>query len=216
MLLDFTVIAQYQHQLLVGAGWSLVIAFASLLIGLSVGMVIALGRQSPLAWVRSLAKIYTEFFRTVPPLVLIVWCYFVLPQVLKVELSSYTAATIALGFNIAAFFAENFRAGIQSVNPGQFRACRILGISSFDAWRLVILPQAIRATMGPTATTIVLLIKSTSLASFIGALELMRVGQLISIETFQPIEVLTVVAFVYFVITYPILVVSRRLENDNR
>jgi polar amino acid transport system permease protein len=210
---DFLVLADYWRDLLAGLYGTLQIALGSLVIGLVLGLGIALLRLSRLGVVRWAAMVYTEFFRTVPPLVQIVWFYFVLPPLLGVELSSFTAALLALGFNIAAFFAEIFRAGILSVDPGQRRASRVLGLGPFDTWTRVILPQALRAVLAPTATTVVLLIKSTSLASVIGALEVMRVGQLISLETFRPLEVLTAVGLIYFVVTYPVLVLSRWIER---
>ena len=213
MTFDFLVLADYWRDLLAGLLGTLQIALGSLLIGLLVGLGIAVLRLSRRRWVRAGALIYTEFFRTVPPLVQIVWVYFVLPPLLGIEISSFGAALLALGFNIAAFFAEIFRAGILSVDRGQFSACRVLGLGPVDAWLRVILPQALRAVLAPTATTVVLLVKSTALASVIGALEVMRVGQLISLETFRPLEVLTAVGLIYFAITYPVLRLSRWVER---
>ncbi|MGE0240114.1 MAG: amino acid ABC transporter permease [Parvibaculaceae bacterium] len=213
MEFDFLIMADYWRELLGGLIGTLRIALGSLLIGLLLGLAIAVLRSSRRRWIRAGALIYTEFFRTVPPLVQIVWVYFVLPPLLGVDISSFTAALLALGLNIAAFFAEIFRAGIQVVDPGQWRACRVLGLGPLDTWLRVILPQAMRAVLAPTATTVVLLIKSTALASVIGALEVMRVGQLISLETFRPLEVLTAVAVIYFVLTYPVLILARAIER---
>lgn len=213
MEFDFLVLAEYWRDLLAGLFGTLQIALGSLAIGLVLGLGIALLRLSRRRLVRVGAAVYTEFFRTVPPLVQIVWVYFVLPPLLGVEISSFVAALLALGLNIAAFFAEIFRAGIQGVDRGQIRACRVLGLGPLDTWLRVLLPQALRAVLAPTATTVVLLVKSTALASVIGALEVMRVGQLISLETFRPLEVLTAVGLIYFVITYPILLLSRWVER---
>lgn len=213
MEFEFLIVADYWRDLLGGLIGTVRIALGSLLIGLLLGLAIAILRSSRRRWIRAGALVYTEFFRTVPPLVQIVWVYFVLPPLLGVDISSFTAALLALGLNIAAFFAEIFRTGIQSVDPGQWRACRVLGLGPFDTWLRVILPQAIRAVLAPTATTVVLLIKSTALASVIGALEVMRVGQLISLETFRPLEVLTAVAMIYFILTYPVLMLSRAIER---
>ena len=132
MELDFLVLADYWRDLLAGLYGTLQIALGSAVIGLLLGLVVALLRISRSGVVRLLATVYTEFFRTVPPLVQIVWFYFVLPPLLGIELSSFTAALLALGFNIAAFFAEIFRAGILSVDPGQLRASRVLGLGAFD------------------------------------------------------------------------------------
>lgn len=87
------------------------------------------------------------------------------------------------------------------------------GLSMPDTLRFVVLPQAFRSVLPPTGTTVIYLIKGTSLASAIGTPELLRVGQLISNETFRPVETLTIVAVAYFVLTYPIALVFNFIER---
>ena len=213
MEFDFLVLADYWRDLLAGLYGTLQIALGSLVIGLVLGLGIALLRLSRLGVVRWAAMVYTEFFRTVPPLVQIVWFYFVLPPLLGIELSSFTAALQALGFNIAAFFAEIFRAGIAGIDRTQWQAARVLGLGLGDTLRFVILPQALRNVLPPTGTTVIYLIKGTALASAIGVPDLLRVGQLISLETFRPVESLTIVAIAYFVLTYPIALAFHAIER---
>jgi polar amino acid transport system permease protein len=177
------------------------------------GLVLALARISGRRILSWPAYVYIEFFRTTPPLIQIVWFYFVVPVLTGYELNSFEAASAALGLNVAAFLGEIFRAGIQGVDATQRDAAQVLGLSRTDAYRFVILPQALRIVLPPATTTVMLLLKATALASAIGTMELTRVGQLISIETFRPFEVLTVVALIYFVINYPIALAARYLER---
>ena len=213
MEFDRKVIIDYFPDLLAGVKVTLSITIFSLLIGLVFGLALALARISGWKIISWPAYVYIEFFRTTPPLVQIVWFYFVVPVIIGMELSAFQAASIALGLNIAAFLGEIFRAGIQGIDKTQIDATRVLGLGSMDSYRYVILPQAFRIVLPPTTTTIMLLMKGTSLATAIGTLELMRVGQLISLETFRPFEILTAVAVIYFLITYPVAYGMRRLER---
>ncbi len=213
MEFDWKVIIDYFPDLLAGVKVTLSITILSLLIGLVFGLALALARISGWKIISWPAYVYIEFFRTTPPLVQIVWFYFVVPVIIGMELSAFQAASIALGLNIAAFLGEIFRAGIQGIDKTQIDATRVLGLGSIDSYRYVILPQAFRIVLPPTTTTIMLLMKGTSLATAIGTLELMRVGQLISLETFRPFEILTAVALIYFLITYPVAYGMRRLER---
>ena len=213
MEFDWKVIIDYFPDLLAGVKVTLLITILSLLIGLVFGLALALARISGWKIISWPAYVYIEFFRTTPPLVQIVWFYFVVPVIIGMELSAFQAASIALGLNIAAFLGEIFRAGIQGIDKTQIDATRVLGLGSIDSYRYVILPQAFRIVLPPTTTTIMLLMKGTSLATAIGTLELMRVGQLISLETFRPFEILTAVALIYFLITYPVAYGMRRLER---
>jgi polar amino acid transport system permease protein len=182
-------------------------------IAIVLGLVLALARISGRRLLSWPAYAYIEFFRTTPPLIQIVWFYFVVPVLIGYELNSFQAASGALGLNVAAFLGEIFRAGIQGVDATQRDAARVLGLSRVDAYRYVILPQALRIVLPPATSTVMLLLKATALASAIGTMELTRVGQLISIETFRPFEVLTAVALIYFVINYPIALAARYLER---
>jgi His/Glu/Gln/Arg/opine family amino acid ABC transporter permease subunit len=211
--IDWSIAVTYWPDLVVGAKVTLQITILSLLIGTVVGLALALARISRLWFISWPAYAYIEFFRTTPPLVQIVWFYFVIPVLIGYELNSFQAASLALGLNIAAFLAEIFRSGIQGIDITQKDASVVLGLSRIEMYRFVILPQAMRIVLPPTATTVMLLIKGTALASAVGTMELMRVGQLISIETFRPMEVISLVAVAYFIVTYPIAIGARYLER---
>jgi polar amino acid transport system permease protein len=213
MELDWSIVGENLPYLIIGARTTLAITAVATVIAVVLGLVLALCRLSGRRLLSWPAYAYIEFFRTTPPLIQIVWFYFVVPVLIGYELNSFQAASFALGLNVAAFLGEIFRAGIQGVDATQRDAAQVLGLGRIDAYRFVILPQALRIVLPPATTTVMLLLKATALASAIGTMELTRVGQLISIETFRPFEVLTAVALVYFVINYPIALAARYLER---
>jgi len=199
-----SVLATYWPDFVAGMLLTLELGLVSTVLGVILGLLLALARRSPWRALHWPAYVYIEFFRTTPPLVQIVWLYYGLPLLLGYDLGAFGAASVALGLNIAAFLAEIFRAGIAGVDRTQWQAARVLGLGFTDTLRFVILPQAVRNVLPPIGTTIIYLIKDTALASAIGTPELLRVGQLVANETFRPAEALTIVAVLYFVLTYPV------------
>lgn len=213
---DFSVVVPYWTVFVAGVQITFGLTAVALVIGIGLGLILALAKSSGIRAIAWPTYAYIEFFRTTPPLVQIIWFYFGMPVLTGIDFTAFEAAAIALGLNMAAFFAEIFRAGLQGIDRTQWHAAQVLGLSRADALRFVVLPQAIRIVLPPTGTTVILLIKGTSLASAIGVSELMRVGQLISLETFRPLESLTVVAIMYFVITYPVALLFRAAEKRLR
>jgi polar amino acid transport system permease protein len=210
---DFSVLVPYWANLLAGLGVTLGLTLGALGLGASLGLPLALARMARSWWLSVPAAAYIEFFRTTPPLVQIVWTYFVLPVVIGIEIGPFVAAVLALGCNMAAFMAEIYRAGFQAIDPGQRDAARVLGLSGVQTFHLIILPQGIKIVLPPIGAMTMLLLKSTSLAAAIAVLELTHRGQLVALATFRPFEVLTVVALMYFAVTYPITFLVRALER---
>jgi polar amino acid transport system permease protein len=213
---QFGRILAYLPDLLRGVGVTLQLGLISASLGLVLGLGLALMKFSrhPLAYWP--AYVYVEFFRTTPPLVQIVWLYYGLPLITGWDLGAFGSAAIALGLNIGAFYSEIFRAGLAGVHQTQWQASRVLGLGLTDTLRYVVLPQAIRNVLPPMGTTTIYLIKDTALASAIGTPELLRIGQLISVETFRPVETLTIVAILYFTVTYPVALFVEWLERRFR
>jgi polar amino acid transport system permease protein len=211
--LHFRVVINYLPDFVDGVWLTLLLSAASVSLGFVLGLLLAVARYSRQPLVDWPAYAFIEFFRTTPPLVQIVWLYYGLPLFLGQDLGAFGAAAVALGLNIAAFFAEIFRAGIEGVDRTQWQAARVLGLGRVDVLRFVILPQALRNVLPPMGTTVIYLVKGTALASAIGTPELLRVGQLVANETFRPVESLTVVAIAYFLLTYPIALAFYALER---
>jgi polar amino acid transport system permease protein len=211
--LQFAKILGYLPDLIRGVGVTLELGLISASLGLVLGLVLALMKYSRIPLLYWPAAVYIEFFRTTPPLVQIVWLYYGLPLLTGYDLGALGAAAVALGLNIAAFYAEIMRAGIIGVHRTQWQAARVLGLNLPDTLRYVVLPQALRNVLPPMGTTTIYLIKDTALASAIGTPELLRIGQLIAVETFRPVETLTIIAVLYFVVTYPVALLIGRVER---
>lgn len=197
---DWSVISQNFNILLIGAMLTLKISLLSLLLSIPIGVIVGLCRVSRNRIISFLATCYVEFLRGVPLLVLLMWIFFVLGRFLR--LGSYLSAIIGLGVFSGAFVAEIIRAGIQAVPKGQMEAARASGMDYRQAMRLIILPQAIRKVLPPLASQFIILIKDSSLVSTISVVDLTLVGRNLVATTFRSIEVFTVIAIIYFCMTF--------------
>lgn len=210
---DFEAVGPFLPDLAAGAVTTVVMTILVLIVGAATGLLLAVLRTSGRRWVSVPTSLYIDFFRTTPPIVQIIWIYFVVPQFLPVTLGAFEAAVIALGLNIGAFLAETFRAGIEAVGRGQRDAARVLGLSRTQEFRWIVIPQAVRTILPPVVTTAALTVKSTSLAAILAVLELTYRGSLISQLTLRPLEVFTLIAVIYFVLVYPLWATGRYLER---
>ena len=138
-------------------------------------------------------------------------------MILNVQISAVVAATAVLSLYTAAFYAEIFRAGIVSIEAGQWDAAKALGLSRWQMMRRVILPQAVRRMVPPFMNQSITQLKNTSLVSTIAVPDLLYQGSLITADTYRPLEVYTVVALIYFALLFPATVLvqwyERRLET---
>ena len=199
----FDVVWENLPIMLSGIWLTILLSILSMIAGAILGMVIALARLSPLVWLRGLAYCYTELFRTTPLLVQIVWVYYVLPLLTGITLSPFYSGLVAFGLNIAAFMAEIYRAGITSVGRGQSEASLALGMTNSQVMRRILIPQALTRMIPPIGTMWISLFKDTSLVSAIGVTELMYQARFLAVDTYRPVEIFTVCALIYFIITFP-------------
>jgi polar amino acid transport system permease protein len=193
-----------------GLALSVFLAVTSLALALVVGLFVALGRMSRPCVVRWPCTIYVECIRGVPLLVLIMWIYFGISGNL---VTAIPAAIIAFGICYGAFIGETYRAGIQSVDPGQSEAARALGLSRAQTLRHVVLPQAVRNILPALGNDGIALLKDTSLASVIAIPELMLRGREIASREFNFMKIFTVVALLYLTTTFFLTRVQRLLER---
>ena len=210
---DFTSVFANTDALLAGAVGTLRIFAICIVLGLSLGLIVGLGRYSRNKWLYIPATAFVEFFRNMPVLVQIVWFYFALPILLSFEISPLAAASLGISLNSAAFSAEIYRGGIQSVEPGQWDAARAIGMSWWQAMRRVILPQAIKRMLPALTNRAIEIFKMTTLASTVAYVELLQQGKLIASVNFNPIEAYTVVAIIFFVCLWPLVRASYLLER---
>ena len=123
--------------LAVGVAGTLRLFVVCLILGMSLGLLIALGRRSRSVPIRWLSTVFMEFFRNTPVLVQILWFYYALPILTSVEISPFMAAILGISLNSAAYSAEIYRGGIQSIEPGQWEASKAIGMSSLQALRRI-------------------------------------------------------------------------------
>ena len=206
--------------LMSGYYFTLLLSFTSIFISIAVGLLVALPGLSKNPWLRNFNRIYVEIVRSVPILVLILWVYYGLPPMTGLKINVFWAGVIALALSDSAFQAEIFRAGIQSIDKGQYEASHSISLNYKDTMRFVILPQAIRRILPALGNQLVYMLKMSSLVSVIGMQELTRKANELVVTEYRPLEIYTILVLEYLVL---ILVVSagvrwleRRLKSDER
>ncbi len=197
--------------LLRGALMTLYLTGFGLLVGIPLGLIIALMRLSSFRPVSMVALAYTEVVRGTPLLLQIYVIYFVLPS-LGLSLPQFAAAVAALGLNAAAYVSETFRAGIESIEEGQMEAAWSLGLNYWQAMSWVILPQTLRRVLPPLTNEAVALLKDSSLVSVIALTELTRVGKEAATVAGSPGGVYLAMALLYLLMTLPLTHLVRVLE----
>ncbi|QCX50169.1 ectoine/hydroxyectoine ABC transporter permease subunit EhuD [Ralstonia pseudosolanacearum] len=198
--------------LLQGAVVTVEVTVLSFLLSSVIGLALALMRLSPVKAVSAAGAAIVNIIRGLPIIVQLFYIYFVLPDV-GIQLTAFQAGVIGLGIAYSAYQAENFRAGIEAVDPGQREAAQAMGMRGALIMRRVILPQAFRIALPPYGNTLVMMLKDSSLVSTITVAEMTRAGQLIASSTFQNMTVYTLVALLYLLMSLPLVFGLRRLER---
>ena len=183
----------------------------SLILAFVFGLVTALFRLSDSFLARNLARGYVELIRNTPLLVQIFFLYFVLAPIL--DISRFASAVLALSLFEGAYGSEIFRAGIVSIHRGQWEAAYSLGLNTFNTYRYIILPQAIRRVLPPLTNQAVSLVKDSALVSTIAVYDLTMRGQEIIAETYLAFEVWFIVAAIYLLIALTLSMVVHMMEN---
>ena len=195
-----------------GFGVTLLVAFASLFIGFALAVpagVILNGRFGPVTWT---VRLIVDFLRGTPVLIQLFFVYFSAPHV-GIEVSAIVAAIFTLSINAAAYMAEVVRSGIMAVDAGQKEAGRALGFTPYQVFRFIVWPQAFRIALPPLMNSAVALLKDTALISVITVGEVLHEAQAIISVTFDPMRYYFIVGVMFFVFTYPLMVLAGRLER---
>lgn len=211
--LNFYFVWRNLDTLLEGLMLSLELTGLSIIIGLSAGFVLALLRMSPLRILSVPAVAFIELFRCTPMLIQIVWVFYCLPILFDLSISPYASALLALALNITAFNAEAYRAAIQAIPRAHLDAAVALGLSPMQRVRHVVFPQAFRMSVPVLMTNGVGIFQQSALVSVIAIAELMYMGKFLATQTYRPIETLTTVALLYFIIAFPITQMVKRIED---
>jgi His/Glu/Gln/Arg/opine family amino acid ABC transporter permease subunit len=217
---DFEILSEFWGTFWRSALNTVTLAFAAQLLGMVIGLVLAMMVLSNRITVRAPARVYINLFRGTPLLVQLSVGYFGIAIGLQLpNLSVYRIGIIILGLNAGAYSAEIFRAGIQSIERGQLEASRSLGMSYLQAMRYVILPQAVRRVIPPLTNEFVILIKDTSLIAFLGFTFGERELLAWAVDTYG--ETANATAYIaavsgYLVITLPLIRLVTMLERKLR
>jgi len=194
-------------------GGTLRLAIPAIVLGFVLGIFVGLARLANAPWIRLPATIYVEFFRGVPLVMVIFWIWFIIPQLLRLPIPEYGVALTAFVIFEAAYFGEIVRAGVQSVARGQVEAATALGMTATRTMAHVVLPQALKNMLPSLVTQMIVLFKDTSLASIIGYVDLTKAAQIVNNREIKPFELYLFIAVVYWICTYSMSVMARRLER---
>lgn len=212
IMIDFNLIIEYTPVLLRGLIITLEIAAAASCIGLILGIVLAFMQTSNQRILWSIVSAYVIIIRGTPMLIQILCAYFLLPHI-GIHISALWTAIIAIGLNSAAYISQVMRSGIASVGRGQIEAAKVLGFSTQDTIKYIVLPQALRTTLPALGNEFVTLIKDSALASLIGVAELTKQANFIKSKTFDAISVYFAVAVLYLILTSTVSFIVSRLEK---
>jgi polar amino acid transport system permease protein len=198
--------------ILEGATISVKIYAVTLLFSIPLGMLCAIGKLTPLKPLQWLLELYTWIFRGTPLLLQLFFSYYGLQILTGIELSKEMAAYITFVLNYAAYFTEIFRAGIQSIDKGQYEAAKALGMNYSQTMKRIVIPQAIKVILPPTGNEAVTLIKDTALVSAIALADILRNAKSVVSRT-ASVEGYFIAAILYLIMTFVIINIFKYIEK---
>ena len=213
MSLDFSSVWQYWPFLYHGAVLTLKMTLICAVCGFILGVFLSLikiSKCAPLVW---FGRFYTSIFRGTPLLVQLCIVHFGLPQLLGVTFTATQSGILTFSLNSAAYISEIFRGGIQAIPRGQYEAAMSLGVGYKDMMKDIIIPQAVKHILPSLVNEAVALLKETSILSYIGAVELLRAADQITVITYRFFEPYLVIALVYYIFVMILSALASRLER---
>ena len=220
-----------------GVGMTVFVALAAFTIAAAIGLGVALMGLSGSIWLRQIARFYVELLRGIPVLVLLFWIAFAgvpafvtawnavtgplrdagyLDELLVRDVSLLWRATIALAIGYSPFIAEIFRAGILAVDAGVIEAAKALGLTRYQRFRLIVMPQAIRVILPPLGNDFIAITKDSSLVSVLGVADITQMGKVYAAGSFRFFETYSIVAYIYLLLTAALSLGLRALERRMR
>ena len=219
--MDFQYIELILPSLLKGTVQTLYIFFVTLVLSLPLGLPFALGSISRFSPIRAICKIYIWLFRGTPLMLQLFFVYFGLPIMMQqinaawadfFRMENVTAAVVTFVLNYAAYFAEIYRAGIQSIDPGQHEAAKTLGFSRWQTMRIIIIPQTIARVIPPISNEVITLVKDTALVTAIGVAELLKAAKDANNRDVNP-TAFFLAAVIYLILTFVLTLLSQWCEK---
>ncbi|MFT8469505.1 amino acid ABC transporter permease [Oenococcus sp.] len=212
--LDFAKMWPYRKIFINGLFNTLQLTILALLIGLALGLLLALVKVIKVPWLSLFARFYTSVFRGTPLLVQIFLIYFGAKQIVGFNVNAFSSALVALSLNSAAYISEILRGGIQAVSIGQTEAARSLGFNYRQSFFYVVLPQGLKSVLPAMVNEAISLLKDTSLVSTVGMMDLMRAGMTAQGGTYLAFEPFIIVAIVYYILVMILTNFSNKLERN--
>jgi len=196
-----------------GIGVTLAYSLTSVFFGLIIGIFLAILKVGSNRNVRLFANSYTSVFRGTPLLIQLSIIYFGLPSLIDVKLSVFAAGVISFSLNSGAYISEIIRAGINSIDKGQFEAAKALGIPPGLIMKDIILPQATRVILPSLVNELINMIKESALISVVGGHDLMRRAQVVAAETYSFFVPMLIAAATYYILVMAISIMGKYLEK---
>ncbi len=188
-------------QMLDGTVTSLKVFVLTLIFSLPLGFIVAKGRMSRNFLLRGIVNLYIQIMRGTPLILQLIFVYFAPYYVIGFSYDRFTAVIVAFVLNYSAYFAEIYRSGLQSIEKGQYEACKVLGFSKTHTFFFIILPQVVKRILPSLGNEVVTLVKDTALAQTIGVSELFRVAQNAASRMFSTMPIFVAGVF-YFIMNY--------------
>ncbi|MFM2346369.1 MAG: hypothetical protein RL654_1122 [Pseudomonadota bacterium] len=210
---DFSFLAGRAAPLLEGLAVTVELAVAANLMGLTLGFVLCLVAMSRWALLRWPAQLFIEFFRCTPALLQIVWFFYCIPMLFEVYIDPVPMGILALGLNLTAFNAEAYRAGVQAVPREHLDASVALGLKPWQRTVHVVLPQALRSAMPVLMTNGIGSLQQSALVAIVAVADLMYVGKDIATQAYRPLEMYSLIALIYFLLSLPIARLAHAVER---
>lgn len=204
---------EYRELLLTGVWVTIQLSVVAMLIALVVGLLACFGSLSRNRLLRAPAIFFVEFCRNTPILVQLVWVHFAWPEIFGIKFTAWTSAVIALALQSSGYLAEEFRAGIESIEKGQIEASQSLGMTYTRLMYRIVVPQAFIRMIPGILNQFVTCFKSTSIVSIIAVPDLMYQAGLIVSATFLPMQIYTLIAIMYFVMVFAVSLGVRQLTK---
>ena len=208
----FEKLAEFMPFMLEGSVMTLKLFVLTLAISLPLGLLIALGSGSRILPLRLLCKTYVWIFRGTPLLLQLFFFYFFFPLVLGLQMNVFVTVVLTYVLNYAAYFAEIYRGGINSIDKGQYEAAHALGLTKRQTMTDIILPQTMKAILPPVVNEAITLVKDTALASTLPIIELMKATNS-AVNRMTDMTPFFYAALIYLLMTFVLTLAAGRLEK---
>ncbi len=199
--------------LLSGVGWTVVMTVCCVTLSTVLGFALYLPRIVGNKWFNRLNTSLVELFRSIPPLVSILWVYYGLPQLTGWNLDPFLSGLLALSLYGSAFMSEIYRGGVESIEKGQFEAADSLALSTYDKMVYVVFPQALKRSLPAMGNQFVILLKMSSLVSVIGYTEVVRRANELAVTEYRPLEIYSFLVLEYLVLVLLLSAAVRWVER---